>query len=115
MILSLHHISLIVSSDETVDFYKRLGFTVEKEINRENDRVLLMNGFGISLELFIDPKYPVGKDKKEQTGIRFLSFKAENLDNLVNSLSCGPVRTDWNGQRYTFVQDPDGTMIQFHE
>lgn len=48
---------IIVGSEESVDFYKDLGFKVCRTINRFHDIVILMNGFGIGFELFIDPRH----------------------------------------------------------
>lgn len=45
--------------------------------------------------------------KDEPLGFRTLSLKVDSLD--------GDVLTDWNGERYVNIIDPDGNIVQLHE
>ena len=49
MITGLHHISMISSSEASVDFYKRLGFEELFRKKRNYDTVLLLRGYGLQL------------------------------------------------------------------
>lgn len=62
--VDLDHIALIVSSEEALSFYKRLGFKETKRIERSYDTVVFMQCGQIILEVFIDSKHP----KRVQTG-----------------------------------------------
>lgn len=108
MITGIHHFSIIASSEASVEFYTRLGFKEIKRIKRDYDTVVLMDGYGIGLEVFIDPKHCRSVD--EPLGFRALSLKVDSLDGIE-----GTVMTDWNGERYVNIADPDRNMIQLHE
>ena len=108
MVAGIHHISIIASSEPSVEFYAKLGFQVYKRINRKHDTVVLMDGFGIGLEIFIDPRH--SRPIEEPLGFRRLSLKVDSLDGID-----GTVMTDWNGERYVNISDPDGNVIQLHE
>ena len=58
MITGIHHLSLIASSRKIILFYENLGFLVKKEMIRSYDTVVLMEGYGIGLELFINSSHP---------------------------------------------------------
>lgn len=108
MVTGIHHFSIIASSEATVEFYTKLGFQEYKRITRDYDVVVLMDGFGVGLELFIDPRH--SQSVQEPLGFRTLSLKVDSL-NGVN----GTVMKDWNGERYVNISDPDGNRIQLHE
>lgn len=108
MITGIHHFSIIASSEANVEFYAKLGFKENKRIKRDYDTVVLMVGFGIGLEIFIDPRHCRSTD--EPLGFRTLSLKVDSLDEID-----GTVMTDWNGERYMDIADPDGNTIQLHE
>ena len=105
MVTGIHHFSIIASSEASVEFYTKLGFQECRRIKREYDTVVLMDGFGIGLEVFIDPRHK--RMKEEPLGFRTLSLIVDRLD--------GTVMTDWNGERYVNISDPDGNTIQLHE
>lgn len=115
MIKGIHHISIIVSSDESVAFYRSLGFDITKKIDRDYDSVVLMEGYGIKLELFIDPKHPQRAENPENLGLRHLSLQVDNLDSVLDRFECGKVMKDWFGYRYCITNDPDGLPIVFYE
>ena len=105
VVTGIHHISIIASGEASVDFYTELGFQENKRIIRDHDTVVLMDGHGIGLEIFIDPRHK--RVKEEPLGFRTLSLKVDSLD--------GDMLTDWNGERYVNIIDPDGNVIQLHE
>ena len=53
MIKGLHHISIIVSKEEGLLFYKRLGFEEVKRIERGYDSVVYLETCGITLEIYM--------------------------------------------------------------
>ena len=108
MVTGIHHFSIIVSSEASVEFYTKLGFKENKRIKRGYDTVVLMDGYGIGVEFFIDPRHCRLAD--EPLGFRTLSLKVDSLDGIE-----GTVMTDWNGERYVNITDPDGNTIQLHE
>ena len=115
MIKGIHHFSMIVSSEQSVRFYEGLGFKEVFRKERPYDTVVLMEGFGTGLELFIDPIHPKRAEKPEALGLRYLSLQVENLETCIQKYECGPIREDWKGIRYTMTKDPDGLPVQFHE
>jgi len=108
MVTGIHHFSIIASSEKSVEFYAKLGFQEYKRIERAYDTVVLMDGFGAGLEIFIDPRH--SRSSMEPLGLRTLSLKVDNLDGIE-----GIMLTDWNGERYVNIADPDGNLIQLHE
>ena len=109
MILGIHHFSLIASSEEVVQFYKKLGFHEERRIERDYDTVVLMRGFDVGLEIFIDPRHPK-REEPEPLGLRTLALKVDRIEAEPEE-----IHTDWNGKRYCVITDPDGNNIQLCE
>ena len=110
-----HHLSIIVSSEESIVFYTRLGFKEIKRIQRDFDIVVLMEGNGIVLELFVDPRHPKRAAAPENMGLRYFSLTVVNFEDIYDVLECSNIKTDWDGKRYCFISDPDGLPIQLHE
>ena len=54
MITGIHHVALLVSSEECLDFYKKLGFTESFRKERVNDKIILLDGYGMQMEVFVD-------------------------------------------------------------
>lgn len=117
MIEGVHHFSIIASSEDSIEFYSRLGFHEYRRIERKNDTVVLMNGHGIGIEIFIDPTHPPRATHPENTGLRHLSLRVDKIENTIEELAleAGPVITDWVGVKFCFLIDPDGLPIQLHE
>ena len=116
MIRGIHHFSIIASSEESIDFYKQLGFVEEQRIKRSYDTVVLMDGYGIGLEVFLDPKHPK-REKPEPLGVRRLAFRVDRIEEAAGELGLESVEimTDWNGKRYVVVRDPDENSVQLCE
>ena len=115
MITGIHHFSIIASSEISVEFYRSLGFTESFRKDRGYDTIVLMEGYGLGLEIFIDPTHPKRATKPENLGLRFFSLKVDNCDDIRELYDCGPVMKDWFGVRYCLTADPDGIPVQFHE
>lgn len=117
MASSLHHISIICSSESSVLFYEKLGFHEFFRRERGYDTVILMEGNGIRLEIYIDPNHPPRSSSPENLGIRHFSIKVDNFEKTISDLqlSTERIRSDWLDQRYCFIEDPDGLPVQLHE
>ncbi len=117
MITGLHHISMISSSEESVDFYKRLGFEEFFRKKRNSDTVVLLRGYGLQLEIFVDPSHPQRATNPENIGLRNFALKVDNIESTVKELKIpsAKIETDWVGERYCFIADPDGLQVQLHE
>lgn len=116
MILGIHHFSIIVSSEESVRFYQKLGFAEERRIERSYDTVVLMSGYGVGLEIFIDPKHP-RRGELEPLGLRQISLRVDELEEMARELGLEDVEIniDWSGNRYCVITDPDGNTVQLCE
>lgn len=115
MIKGIHHISIIVSSEESVGFYSRLGFVEIHRIKRDYDIVVFMEGHNIELQLFVDPNHSKRPDNPECFGIRRLALYVDDIEKVADEFECGHVLTDWFDDRYCIATDPDGLPIEFHE
>ena len=119
MITGLHHIAIIVSSERSLEFYRLLGFTESFRKIRKYDTAVLMDGYGLQLELFIDPSHP-SHPETEPIGLRHFALRVEKLEDEIERLKSegievGPVMDDWTGVRFCFVKDYDGLSIELHE
>ena len=114
MITGIHHFSIIASSEASIAFYTSLGFSEYKRIERGYDTVVLMEGYGVGLEVFIDPSHP--RSDVESLGLRYLSLRVDDIEKTMKELGVdGKIQTDWNGKRYVIITDPDGNDVQLCE
>ena len=122
MISVVHHIAIIISKEEHLNFYRLLGFTEVFRKVRSYDTVVLLNGCGMELEIFIDPRH--GKKDCEPLGLRHFALKVSSaLEDEIDRLNAasdtvidfGSIMSDWRGERFIFMKDPDGTVIELHE
>ncbi len=110
--MNLSSVSIIVSSEEGVVFYKRLGFKViSREIRKEmhDELISLSNGF-LELKLYKDATHPIRNRKPESLGIRYFTLEVDNL----NAFNCEEIKEDKLG-RFIFLNDPDGQPVQIRE
>ena len=116
MIKGLHHISIIVSNEEGLSFYKRLGFKEVKRIERGYDSVVYLEDCGITLEIYIDPTHPPRVDRPEAMGLRHFALQVDNIEEALKAwdVLAEPIR-EVDGKRYTFIRDVDGLPIEIHE
>lgn len=118
MIIGFHHIALLIASEESLNFYKTLGFTESFRKQRANDCVVLLDGFGVELEVFIDNRHP-GRDLDltEPLGTRHFALKVDDLESTLEQLALDhrDIGLDWTGVKYCYITDPDGNQIELHE
>lgn len=125
-ISGLHHIAILCSDKErSIHFYGVLGFHLLACHARpeRGDKIVMMEGHGMVLELFIDPKHPARVTNPEAMGLRHLALRVEHgrLASMLASLrNAGiipePLRYDsFTGEPMTFVMDPDGLPVELHE
>lgn len=118
MITGVHHISIIASCEKSVDFYKLIGFKEVFRKNRDYDTVVILDGFGIQLEIFVDPSHPERATSPENLGFRNISLKVDKIEEEMErfkDIEFGNINTDWFGVRYCIIKDYDGLPIQLHE
>ena len=125
MIKSVHHLAVLCSEREkALDFYcGALGFkTAETHLRPErNDEIIMLEGHGITLELFVSPSNPPRVTSPEAYGLRHLAFCVTDIENEVRRLKEAgyapeEIRCDtFTGEKMTFVKDPDGLPIELHE
>ena len=117
MIQGIHHFAIIASSEESVRFYTKLGFRETYRRERKYDTIVLLQGYGIQLEIFVDPNHPERSTNPENMGLRHLALKVEKIVDAVKEfdLEIGPIMNDWVGVRFAFAADPDGLPIELHE
>lgn len=111
----LDHIALIVSSEECLRFYEKLGFKETNRFERSYDTVVFMENSGIVLEVFIDPNHPERMSGPEAKGLRHIAFTVESLEEVMKIVECEKIRTDWFGRKFTFTKDTDGQSIELKE
>jgi len=113
---TLHHIAIIVSSEKSVEFYARLGFEIIKRISRpaRHDEIVLMQGYGTRLELFVDATHPPRAENPEPLGLRHIALQVDNIEDFCKKHNCSEIKTDWLGEKYAFITDPDGLMVEIH-
>ena len=128
MINSIHHIAILISSEQTLEFYKLLGFNEILRKARANDTVVLLEGLGIQLEVFIDDRHPARiMDLTEPLGTRHFALKVDDIEAeivrlkslMMEQMDYDPqleeIGSDWMGERYGFFKNPDGNVIELHE
>lgn len=125
MITQVHHIALIISSEQSLEFYKLLGFSESFRKVRSYDTVVLMYGHGMQLEIFVDTRHPSRYEVEvETTGLRHFALQVDGkledeMERLKKEsaevLNFGPIMEDWRGVRFVFMKDPDGVVIELRE
>lgn len=113
--MQLDHIAIIVSKEENLEFYKKLGFSEQQRFERHHDTVVFMKQDGVVLEVFIDSKHPERITNPEAKGLRHIAFQVDDFEKIVTEFECEPIRTDFFGKRFTFTKDPDGQPIEIKE
>ena len=124
IITGLHHIAILCAEREaSLRFYEALGFhVIESHVRPERkDEVVMLDGPGIVLELFISAGNPQRVSNPEAYGLRHLALRTENAEVArENLIAAGyapePIRADtFNGRKLFFVKDPDDLPIELHE
>lgn len=113
MVQELDHIALIVSSEDSLRFYEKLGFRETERFERSYDIVVFMTCGNITLEIFVDPNHPERVNSPEAKGLCHVAVTVDKIEDL--NMEMEEIRTDWFGRRFTFVKDPDGLPIEIKE
>ena len=113
--MELDHIALIVSKEENLAFYEKLGFVEKNRIERGYDSVVFLSCGDVVLEVFVDSNHPERVSGPEALGLRHLCFVVESLEDVMSVVECEEIRTDWFGRRFTFTKDPDRQPIELKE
>lgn len=113
--MELDHVALIVSKEENLAFYRKLGFKEKNRIERGYDTVVFLSCGDVVLEVFVDPNHPQRVSGPEALGLRHIAFVVESLEEVRRDVECEEIRTDWFGRRFTFTKDPDGQPIELKE
>lgn len=103
--------SMISSPEASVEFYTHLGFKETERIQRGYNTVVLMEGWGMGLEIFIDPRH-AAKDG-EPLGLRNISLTVDDIETAAREYGV-ELKTDWHGERYLVLKDPNGIPVQLH-
>ena len=104
----LDHISLIISKEENLCFYEKLGFKKTKKIERDYDSIIFMECNGITLE---DHKHPERLNNPESKGLRHVAFMVDDIEKYAKN----NINTDFFGRRFTFIKDLDNQPIELVE
>lgn len=120
MVKSFNHIAIIVSKEECLDFYKKLGF---KEVSRQhrpdkNDYLIMMENGSLVLEVFLKDDAPLRLCKPEAYGCRHIAFDVDNVEEVLETLKdydCEAIRKTETGRRFVFVKDLDNQPVEFLE
>lgn len=115
MATGLHHISLIASSDKTIDFYLELGFRETDRHKRLDVTEVTLEGYGVVLEFTLERFRPKRNLIPEPTGIRYFSIIVDDYDFIVRNNFDAHRMRDMSGERYCFLCDPDGQKIELRE
>ena len=101
--------------EESVEFYKKLGFEETYRNEREYDEVVLLSGFGIQLEISVDPNHPAHETNPERIGIRHFALKVDSCEKISKLFECTPIKKDWLGVNYCNTTNLDGIVVELHE
>ena len=120
MLKGINHVALIVSKEECLDFYFRLGFKEESRQYREDkdDYLIMLNDGKTKLEVFLRKDAPLRLCKPEAYGCRHIAFEVEDLDAILETLKDYKqenIRCSSDGHRFVFVTDLDGQPVEFME
>lgn len=110
--MHLASISIIVSSEKGVEFYKGLGFEeTGREIRKEmHDELISLSNGNLELKLYKDATHPIRNRKPESLGIRYFTLEVDTL----NAFEHEEIKKDKLGN-FIFLNDPDGQPVQIRE
>ena len=120
MLNGINHVALIVSKEECLDFYKKLGFIEKSRVFREdkNDYLIMMENGTAVLEVFLKDDAPLRLCKPEAYGCRHIAFNVDDVDEILELLKdydCQKIRYNDEGKRFVFVNDLDNQPVEFME
>lgn len=88
---------------------------IRQDMTEVYDTVIFMECEGLVLEIFVDSNHPERALKPEQKGLRHIALAVKDLEEIMASVPCEKIRTDWFGRKFTFAKDPDGQPIELKE
>lgn len=105
MVQELDHIALIVSSEDSLRFYEKLGFRETERFERSYDIVVFMTCGNITLEIFVDPNHPERVNSPEAKGLDDTDLRVPHMgwDIVDFKQDCPLLRNLQGQQRYYFV------------
>lgn len=124
MKINVDHILLVVKNlENTINFYRHLGFTHVETVNRPNDMVGVIKKDNLMIELM---QFSGGNEtyreprKNSDIGFRHIGFRVEDMEEVYESLKDKinfdgpPVISAGRGDRkLLFFKDPDGVELHF--
>jgi catechol 2,3-dioxygenase-like lactoylglutathione lyase family enzyme len=122
--INIDHILIVVKDlEDTISFYRHLGFTHVETIERPNDTVGVIKKDGLMIELM---QLPPGEEtyreprKNSDIGFRHLGFRVDDMQEVYESLKDKiefdgpPVHSAGRGdRRLLFFKDPNGVELHF--
>ena len=119
MIKTLNHIAIISSTEESINFYKELGFNEVDRLNRGYDSIVYLFGVDLMLEIYLDASHPPRVDRPEAMGLRHMAFTVDSIEDTIKhlkvcTLNSEQIRED-ERKKYLFIKDPDGLPIELCE
>ena len=124
MQINIDHILIVVKDlEDTIKFYRHLGFTHIETIERPNDTVGVIEKDGLMIELM---QLLSGKEtyrtprKNSDIGFRHIGFRVDDMQEVYESLKDKikfdgpPVHSAGRGdRRLLFFKDPNGVELHF--
>lgn len=124
MKIDVDHILIVVKDlDESIEFYKHLGFKHLDTIQRPKDRVGVMQKDSLTLELM---SLPPGEETTRKprvdsdVGFRHIGFRVDDVQEVYMQLKDrirfegAPVKSAGRGDRVIlFFKDPNGVELHF--
>ncbi|MDP5275357.1 VOC family protein [Chengkuizengella axinellae] len=116
-IKNIHHVAIEVSDlRRSVEFYKTLGFTVEKSIDFQGEEVVFLVREHLRLELY-EVEGALNKSSNDKQ--MHLAFEVESWSGILDwitenklIITEGPFNLE-NGWRTIFVKGYDGEILEF--
>lgn len=129
-LFEFNHVTLGVSDmNRSVDFYKKFGFSLEKEFETDDMKIVWMKLNGIILEMFWYKKHNElpnhSKTLNEDlmtVGNKHFGLGVKSIEEAIkfikeNNLCDDEIKITEGrmGKRYFFIKDPDGILFEIIE
>jgi catechol 2,3-dioxygenase-like lactoylglutathione lyase family enzyme len=106
--------------DRSVEFYKKLGFSVIRESDSPTRKIVFVGNGLVQLEIF-EPKNEAAIEvpslSENEIGIKHIAFHVDDIEGAVEKLKKSGIEftseISRRGKRANiFFEDPDGTQLQ---